>query len=86
MADYMANTNRDMEGRRIDLNSATAEELERISDIGPEFARKIISERDRLGGFSRIEDLEGVPGIGPETIRQLHASTRVDRKESSSAG
>jgi competence protein ComEA len=77
MADYMANTNRDMEGKRIDLNTASQEELERISDVGPDYARKIIEERNRRGGFARIEDLEDVEGIGPETIKQLHRSARV---------
>lgn len=80
MADYKANTNRNMEGRRIDLNSASQEDLERISDIGPDYARKIIDERNRRGGFNSIEDLEGVPGIGPETIKQLHKSATVGQR------
>lgn len=74
MADYMSNTNRNMEGNKINLNTASAEDLERISDIGPDYARRIVEERDRRGGFERIEDLDRVEGIGRETIQQLKAS------------
>ena len=85
MADYMRNTNRNMEGNKIDLNKASVQDLERISDIGPDYARKIVEERDRRGGFNSIEELNGVPGVGPETIKQLHASAVVRTKEQSNA-
>lgn len=85
MADYMANANRNMEGRRIDLNIATAEDLERISDIGAGYAPKNVAERERRGGFNRIDDLDPVPGIGPETVKQLRASTRIGERENSDA-
>lgn len=77
MADYMSNTNRNAEGRKIDLNRASAEEIERISDIGPDYARRIVEERERRGGFKRIEELDELEGFGPETIRQLHESGHV---------
>lgn len=83
MADYMANTNRNMEGEKIDLNRASQEDLERISDIGSDYARKIIEERNRRGGFERIQDLDTVEGIGPETIKQLHRSARVGQRAGS---
>lgn len=85
MADYMSNTNRNMEGGKIDLNAASQEDLERISDIGSDYAQRIIAERDRRGGFDRIEDLEEVPGIGSETIKQLHASAMVRVPQPSAA-
>lgn len=78
MADYMSNTNRDMEGKKININSATAEELERISDIGPDYAKRIVQERNRVGRFEKMEDLDTIEGVGPETIKQLKASGRLE--------
>lgn len=77
MADYMANTNRNMEGRKIDINSASAEELQRISDIGPDYAQRIVDERDRRGGFRNIDELGELEGFGRETIEQLKRSGTV---------
>jgi competence protein ComEA len=85
MADYMSNTNRNMEGGKIDLNTASEQDLERISDIGADYARKIVDERNRRGGFDNIDELDSVPGIGPETIKQLKASATVRSKQSSNA-
>ena len=56
----------------MDLNRATAEELEDVRGIGPALAARIIARRDEVGGFTRVEDLIQVRGIGPvmlETIR-----------------
>ena len=57
----------------IDLNRATAEELEGVRGIGPALAARIIARRTEVGGFSRVEDLLEVRGIGPamlETARR----------------
>jgi competence ComEA-like helix-hairpin-helix protein len=47
----------------IDLNSATARELQSIPGVGPALARKIVEFRDKKGGFRRVEELLAVPGI-----------------------
>jgi len=59
---------------RLNLNSATPEQLESLPGIGPVLARRIVEERDKRNGFQKTEDLLDVPGIGPgrlETIRSL---------------
>ena len=53
---------------RIDINSATAEELERLPSIGEVKARSIIRHRETSGPFSSVEDLLEVLGIGPATL------------------
>src|SRR5262245_12316817 len=56
---------------RIDLNHATAEELDRLPGIGPVLAARIVSQRIERGGFRRPEDLLGVRGIGPRLYDKL---------------
>ncbi|MBA3919284.1 MAG: hypothetical protein C0516_11945 [Gemmatimonas sp.] len=56
---------------RIDVNSATAAELERLPRVGPALAQRIIEHRQRHGPFQSAEDLRHVRGIGPSTVRLL---------------
>ena len=53
---------------RVDLNRALPKELEQITGIGPELARRIVEERTRRGGFASVDELLDVPGIGPRTL------------------
>lgn len=48
----------------LDLNTATLEQLDALSGIGPATAQKIIAFRDTNGGFASVEQLLDVPGIG----------------------
>lgn len=59
---------------RIDLNRATAPELEMLPGIGPSLAQKIVDFRDQQGPFGSVDDLMDVPGIGPakmEAVKDL---------------
>ncbi len=49
----------------LDLNTATVEELQMISGIGPELAGRILDYRERTGGFVSKDELLAVSGIGP---------------------
>jgi competence protein ComEA len=55
----------------IDLNTATAEELERLPTIGPAKAERIVVWRQKNGAFRRIADLRHVKGIGYKTFKRL---------------
>lgn len=57
--------------RRVDLNRATAEELEGLPGIGPAKAAALIGWRQRHGRFRKLEDLLAVPGIGAATLERL---------------
>lgn len=63
----------------IDLNRATAEELEKVRGIGPALAARIIARRDEVGGFNRVEDLIEVRGIGPATLESMRGRLLVRR-------
>lgn len=64
-------------GARVDLNRADTLVLQRLPGIGPAKARRIVETRQRLGGFSRLEDLLEVPGVGPATLERLRPLVRV---------
>lgn len=48
----------------VDLNTVTAEELQRIPGIGETFAQRIVAYREEIGGFTSLEQLKEVQGIG----------------------
>ncbi len=56
----------------IDVNTATLEELDRLPDIGPVMAQRIIEYRTANGPFAAIEDIMNVPGIGPVTFEKIN--------------
>lgn len=58
-------------GNRININTATAEELATLPRIGPALAQRIIEYRETHGGFQTIEELLEVRGIGEATLEQL---------------
>ena len=55
----------------LDLNTATAEQLDALPGIGPVTAQKILDYRQTHGAFHSVAELEGVPGIGPGRLAQL---------------
>lgn len=48
----------------VDLNRASASELEELQGVGPVLAERIVDHRDEHGPFRTVEDLLDVPGIG----------------------
>jgi competence ComEA-like helix-hairpin-helix protein len=56
---------------KVDLNTATVEELTQLLHIGLKMARRIIEYRETVRPFEKSEDLMAVPGIGRETYRRL---------------
>ncbi|MCI0383591.1 ComEA family DNA-binding protein [Streptomyces sp. CNQ085] len=58
-------------GAPISLNSATAEQLDTLPGIGPVMARRIIDHRTGRGGFSSVEELREVSGIGERRFAEL---------------
>lgn len=53
---------------KVDLNSATAEQLDTLPGVGPATAAKIIADRTANGPFRTVDDLLRVPGIGPAKL------------------
>ena len=55
----------------VDLNAATAPDLDALPGIGPVLAQRIVEHRERNGPFRSVEQLDDVPGIGPTTYAEL---------------
>ena len=56
------------DGEKININTATAEQLIKLKRIGPKYAERIIQYRDANGEFKSVEDIMAVKGIGPKTV------------------
>ena len=57
----------------IDVNAATAAQLQALPGIGPSLAGAIVAYRTKHGPFSSLDELEEVPGIGPAKVSQLRS-------------
>ena len=56
------------ESQKIDINTASADELMQLKGIGEKKAAIIIEFRETNGPFELPEDIQKVPGIGPKTF------------------
>ena len=61
----------------ININQATASELDALPGVGPVLAGRIVQWRSAHGSFSSINDLENVPGIGPKVFANLRSYISV---------
>jgi competence protein ComEA len=58
-------------GVRLDINRATAAELEALPGIGPVLAQRIVQDREANGLFATVDDLDRVNGIGAGIIAKV---------------
>jgi competence protein ComEA len=58
-------------GAPLNLNNATAAELEALPGIGAQTAARIVEHRQKIGGFKKIEELLNVRGIGEKSFLKL---------------
>ncbi|UZQ83873.1 helix-hairpin-helix domain-containing protein [Thermoanaerobacter sp. RKWS2] len=63
---------------KININTATKEELQTLPGIGPVTAERIIEFRESKGSFKKIEDIMNVPRIGPKMFEQIKDKIIVD--------
>jgi len=64
-------------GHPLDLNTATATDLEALPGIGPHTAAAVLADRCSAGPFTTVEELVRVRGIGATTLDRLRPSLRV---------
>jgi competence ComEA-like helix-hairpin-helix protein len=61
----------------IDLNRATAAELQAVRGIGPALAARLVARRDSLRGFGSWAEVDAVSGIGPAMLARLQAEAAI---------
>jgi competence ComEA-like helix-hairpin-helix protein len=64
---------------RIDLNRASAEQLDDLPGIGPAIAARIVAYRNQHGSFRTWDDVEEVAGVGPALRKKLEDAARLGR-------
>lgn len=62
----------------ININTASARELEKLPHIGEKLAQKIVEHRDRFGRFRKTEHLMLVRGISDKRFRAMRNSVKVE--------
>jgi len=66
---------------RVDLNTATADELRSLPRVGPALANRIVAARRKTrGGFKTLEDVAAVDGIGADTLRIIEPFVTLSHK------
>ena len=66
---------------RLDLNCATAEQLQELPGIGPALAGRILEYREKNGPFRSPWELTAVSGLGEATVSDLLPYVTVSEKE-----
>jgi DNA uptake protein ComE-like DNA-binding protein len=62
---------------KIDINSATQEDLKKVYGIGDGLSERILKEKEKLGGFVSMEQMGYVWGLSPEVVEKLNAGFKV---------
>ena len=61
----------------IDLNTATADELQQLPAVGPTMAKAIVDFREKSGPFRRVEDLLAIRGITKERLEKIRPYVKI---------
>lgn len=61
----------------LDINTATAAELEQVNGLGPAKASAIVQYRSEHGAFTSVDELTKVPGIGEKSLEKMRSQLGV---------
>ncbi len=67
------------EPKPVDVNTATAEELQSVPGIGETLAKRIVEFREEHGPFEKVDDLLNVRGIGVASLDKLRPFLTIKR-------
>ncbi len=58
-------------GAKVNINTATVEELGTLPRVGPVMAQRIVDWRKEHGAFASVDELDAIDGIGPKLMESL---------------
>jgi comEA protein len=61
----------------LDLNTATAEELQQLPGVGPAMAKAIVDFRQKSGPFRRVEELLAIRGITKQRLEKIRPYVKI---------
>ena len=64
-------------GDSVNINTASATELQKVHGIGEKTAERILAYRDEHGAFESVEDLKHVKGIGEKNLEKIKGELTV---------
>lgn len=64
-------------GAKLDLNTATLQQLDELPGVGPVLAQRILDYRTKIGSFTSVNQLQDVSGIGPARYADLEPLVSV---------
>jgi competence protein ComEA len=70
----------------INLNTATLDQLETLPGIGRKTAERILEQRQKSGGFKKIEELMNIKGIGEKSFLKIKPMVFVTPKSDKAGG
>jgi len=68
-------------GDKINVNTATVEQLQSVKGIGPKTAQAIVAYRSDHGDFKSVDELEDVKGIGEKKLDKIDDHLTVAKKK-----
>lgn len=72
--------------QKININTASLEDLQKLPRVGPQIAQRIIDYRKEHGPFKKVEELMKVRGIGEKTFDQLRGLITVGTESTENEG
>jgi competence protein ComEA len=58
-------------GDKVNLNTATVEQLQTLPGVGPAMAKKIVEHRSKSGKFTKVEEILNIQGIGEKKFQKM---------------
>ena len=78
LVSFVAGLARAEDNAKVNINTATIEELASLQGIGEKKAKAIVEHREKVGAFTTIEDLKDVKGIGDKIFDKIKDQIAVE--------